>query len=53
MKSVIVLRNYLCQTDCPQEFVDCEEMDGSITKGHWQELVINNSPLSKVRDPRY
>ena len=49
VKSAIVLHNYLRQTDnalyCPQVVVDCEEMDGSITKRHWRELVNNKSPF--------
>ena len=59
VKSVKVLHNYLRQTDnalyCPQGFVDCEEMDGIITKGHWRELVYNSpflTPLSKVHGSR-
>ena len=48
VKSAIVLHNYLRQNNalyCPQIVVDCEEMDGSITKRHWRELVNNNSPF--------
>ena len=63
VKSATVLLNYLRQTDsalyCSQGFLDCEEMDGCITKGHSRELINNNrpfnaiTPLRKVHGSRY
>ena len=61
VKSAIMFHNYLRQADnalyCPQEFVNCKEMDGSSTKGHWRESINNNgqflTPLGKVHGSTY